>query len=94
MNRYPKDWPDIALAVKKEANWICAKCGQQCLKPGDDTKHLTKSERMRLTLVVHHFNYTPEDNRVDNLISVCTACHLEYHARKRGNVAIGQLKLF
>jgi predicted HNH restriction endonuclease len=46
------------------------------------------------TLTVHHANYTPEDNRAENLIPLCTACHLSYHTRKKSNVTPGQLSLF
>jgi hypothetical protein len=94
MSRYSKDWKIISRQKKEKAGWQCAKCGMQCLKPTDDKAHLSKSERMKRRLVVHHANYRPEDNRPENLIPLCTACHLSYHAGKRGNIPIGQLRLF
>ena len=94
MSRYPENWNDIALKVKETAQWKCSKCGLQCLKPSDDVSKLSKSERMRKTLVVHHSNYVPEDNRIDNLIPLCSGCHLNFHKGKRGNVSLGQLELF
>jgi 5-methylcytosine-specific restriction endonuclease McrA len=45
-------------------------------------------------LAVHHRNRIPEDNRPENLIALCTACHLSYHNRGQSNVSPGQLSLF
>jgi hypothetical protein len=92
-SRYPDNWKVIALKIKEKAHWKCEKCGLQCLKPNQNTKGLTKSERAKLTLTVHHRNYRPEDNSENNLIALCSGCHLSYHAGKKGNVTIGQLSL-
>ena len=92
-SRYPDNWTDIAFTLKEKAKWRCEKCGVQCFKPSQKTPHLTRSERAKLTLVVHHSNYQPEDNREENLVCLCTACHLSYHTGKRGNISIGQLSL-
>ena len=92
-SRYPNNWNEITLNLKQKAGWRCQKCGLQCLKPSDKTAHLTKSDRAKLTLAVHHRNYQPEDNREENLVCVCTGCHLGYHTRKRGNISIRQLSL-
>jgi hypothetical protein len=62
-------------------------------RPGKQSG-LTKSERCALTLAVHHRNRIPEDNRLENLIALCTACHLSYHNRGQSNVSPGQLSLF
>ncbi|MCT7969868.1 HNH endonuclease [Laspinema sp. D1] len=91
MSRYSKDWQQIALTIKDQAGWRCSKCRCQCLRPGDPTKHLTKSERTKITLTVHHHNRMPEDNRPENLIALCTSCHLSYHNRKQSNIPPGQL---
>ena len=91
--RYPDNWQEIALLVKQSARWCCAKCNQQCLQPGTKSG-LTKSERLKLTLTVHHRNRIPEDNRLENLVALCTACHLSYHNRRQSNVSPGQLSLF
>lgn len=92
-NRYPDNWDDIALAVKEKALWRCRKCCTQCLRPGEGDR-LTRSERAVKTLTVHHANFTPEDNRLENLIPLCAPCHLSMHQRRRGNVSRGQLSLF
>ena len=77
-SRYPDNWDEIANQLKQQADWKCSKCRMQCLKPDDDISSLTKSERMRRTLTVHHRNYQPEENHPDNLICLCTGCHLSY----------------
>jgi len=91
--RYPDNWREIALLVKESALWRCAKCNQQCLPSG--TKNgLTKSEHLEVTLTVHHRNRIPEDNRLENLVALCTACHLSYHNCRESTVSPGQLSLF
>lgn len=32
---YPKNWDDIARAIKEEANWNCEQCGRPCRCPGE-----------------------------------------------------------
>ncbi|MEG4286362.1 HNH endonuclease [Microcoleus sp. A006_D1] len=91
--RYPDNWQSIALLVKESALWRCTKCNQQCL-PSGTKSGLTKSERLKVTLTVHHRNRIPEDNRLENLVALCTACHLSYHNRRESNVSPGQLSLF
>ena len=92
--RYPDNWSDIAFGVKEAAGWCCQKCGMRCIKPGEKTSHLSRSQRMAQTLQVHHGNYIPEDNRTENLIALCSACHLSFHVRSKGNVSPGQLSLW
>jgi predicted HNH restriction endonuclease len=79
-DRYPKNWTEIALQIKEQAEWKCSKCKRQ-FKKGDRR------------LQVHHCDYTPENNDPSNLISLCAGCHLEKHQGKKGNVCIGQLSL-
>lgn len=93
-SRYPDNWNEIASEKKEGVNWVCQKCGMQCLKPSDDISKLTKSERMKRTLVVHHADYKPENNCPENLIPVCSGCHLSYHKGRKGNISLGQLSLF
>jgi hypothetical protein len=75
--RYANNWQDIALQVKMAAEWKCRHCGQQCLRPGEKPKQMTRSEWTMLTLSVHHANFTPEDNRISNLIPLCAPCHIK-----------------
>ncbi len=92
--RYPDNWSDIALSIKEAALWRCRHCGKQCLLPADNKKDLTRSERTIATLTVHHANFTPEDNRPENLIALCAPCHLAIHQAGKGNECPGQLSLF
>jgi len=92
-NRYPKNWKEIALAVKEKANWRCSRCGRQCFRKGEKPKKLTREQWTAYTLCVHHSNYDPSDNRPENLIPLCNPCHLTKHTRRRGNITPGQLSL-
>jgi hypothetical protein len=92
--RYGDNWEAIALEIKTKANWICQKCGKQCIHPGEETSGLDNSEKAAKTLTVHHLDRIPENSEPSNLIAVCTACHLAYHRCGLGNVSPGQLELF
>ena len=70
MSRYPENWNEIAFKVKETAQWKCSKCGLQCLKPSDDVSKLSKSQRMRKTLTVHHSNYLPWQRAAEEFIVV------------------------
>jgi hypothetical protein len=92
--RYPDNWNDIAKAIKEAALWRCRYCGKQCFRPGEKPADLTRSEWTVSSLSVHHANFTPEDNRLENLIPLCAPCHLAAHAGRKGNVSPGQLSLW
>merc|ERR1712178_318575 len=52
---------------------------------------------MAYTLQTHHWDRDPSNSSEDNLICVCTGCHLDLHRGYRGrlsNVSEGQLSLF
>jgi 5-methylcytosine-specific restriction endonuclease McrA len=91
--RYPANWEAIALCVKRDVGWKCQKCNTQCLAPSDSTTELSKSDRAKLTLTVHHLDLTPENNDPSNLIALCSGCHLQMHQHRRGNVTPGQLSI-
>lgn len=77
-SRYPPNWKSIALRVKDEAGWRCELCQMQCRKPNEafDT-HVR-------TLTVAHINHSEMDCRPENLVALCSGCHLRYDApRKR-----------
>jgi 5-methylcytosine-specific restriction endonuclease McrA len=89
-SRYPKNWDQIARAIKERVNWRCQECGLDCTPaPIQD-----RSLKAKKTLTVHHWDYNPANNNPDNLIALCSACHLRKHTRKRGNISKGQLGLF
>ena len=94
MSEYPDNWKELTYQLKEKTNWKCSKCGIQCLKPETKiNRKLTKSERAKLTLQVHHSDYDVLNNRLDNLVCLCTACHLSFHNRRRANINSNQLRL-
>ena len=82
-HRYPAEWKKIAFDVKEKAGWQCQNtdCGLQCRKPGEPF------DTHKRTLTVHHKNHIPEDCRPENLIALCSSCHLKadakFHAEHR-----------
>jgi hypothetical protein len=93
--RYPTNWEQIALNVKQAAGWRCHHCQRLCLRPGEKLPSLNRSEWTKAILCVHHANFMPEDNQPQNLIPLCTPCHLSLHSQaKRSNVSPGQLSLW
>ncbi|MEH2408044.1 HNH endonuclease [Nostoc sp.] len=91
---YPDNWSEIDTSVKQQAQWRCQKCGLHCIPPKEDTSKLTRSKRRVYTLQVHHWNRDPRDNRRENLVALCSACHLYYHQGSKSNVSPGQLSLW
>jgi 5-methylcytosine-specific restriction endonuclease McrA len=75
---YPPDWPQIALRIKEAVDWVCQDCGKQCRRPGEPG-----SQRDMLT--VHHIDHIPANCADDNLIALCSGCHLradaQHHAK-------------
>ena len=93
--RYPKNWNEIALIAKQTVGWRCQHCQRLCLRPGEKPSDLTRSEWTKVTLSVHHADFMPESNNAENLIPLCTPCHIALHGRtKRSNVSPGQLSLW
>ncbi len=75
LSLYPADWPEIALREKIRAQWMCENCGADCWQPISQKNVLT----------VHHLDHDPSNCDPDNLIALCTVCHLradaQHHAR-------------
>jgi hypothetical protein len=86
-SRYSPDWPKIANAVKNLADWHCHRCGIQCLRPGD--RLFTPKQRANL-LQVHHCDCNPANNSPENLVALCTVCHLHMHRKHHGTILAGQ----
>jgi hypothetical protein len=89
---YPKHWKELAKNIKEKADWRCQKCGRVCLRPGEKPNDIINPRAYNLQ--VHHWNRDPSDNRLENLICLCSGCHLNYHRGGKGNVSVGQLSLF
>jgi hypothetical protein len=81
LSRYPKEWKDIALAIKNGCDWKCQSCGLQCRRPGEPfTTH-------KITMSVAHLDHTPENCEADNLRGWCSKCHLQYDAKHHAHNA-------
>lgn len=78
---YPKDWNQIAAAVKAKAGYVCTECGH------------TASPSRGISIGVHHIDGDPQNNRETNLVALCNRCHLPKHAGGIGEVP-GQKRLF
>ena len=65
MGSYPDDWPQIAKAVKDEADWMCER---------EDCKAQHASGYV---LTVHHLDGDSMNNARENLIALCQRCHLK-----------------
>jgi len=74
-SRYPENWTEIALAVKEAADWRCQRCGLQCRRPGEPF------DTQRHTLTVAHWPDSDTMNCApENLLALCSACHLRADA--------------
>ncbi|MCY7336413.1 MAG: hypothetical protein LH613_09420 [Chamaesiphon sp.] len=65
----------------------------QCLHPGNSYRHLPRKIRSKYTAQVHHRDRQPSNSDPNNLVALCTGCHLYYHQRQTGNITPGQLSL-
>lgn len=90
--RYSPNWKEIAQAKKRSVGWMCERCGLQCLEPGQG-ETLSVRERYRRRMAVHHADYNPGNNTPENLMALCSTCHLYYHQRRKGNQLLGQLSI-
>ena len=90
---YPENWNQIATQIKQLAGYCCQRCGMQCLPPGRGYRHLSRRVRSKYTAQVHHRDRQPSNNNPDNLVTLCTGCHLFYHQGQKGNITPGQLSL-
>ena len=66
---YPEDWPFIAAAVKKAAEWCCEHCGH----PHD--------QKARRVLTVHHLDGNKANCTRENLVALCQKCHLHIQGK-------------
>lgn len=98
-DRYPHDWQQISLRIKRDrAGYRCecaGECGRgthvgRCPNEHGEDAYGTGS---RVILTTAHLDHTPEHCDDDNLLAMCQGCHLHYdrdhHAetRKAGRIA-------
>lgn len=74
-SRYPPNWRQISLAVRKAANWRCQRCG---IKHGEVTaKARQHGGAARVVLTVAHLGPNKHDKMdISNLAALCQSCHL------------------
>ena len=108
--RYPKDWRQISLRVRRERAGNRCECRGECGHEHAGRCPERNGRRHSITgsivvLTVAHLNHRPEDNREANLRAMCQRCHLAHdrseHARlarrtfsARRIAALNNLELF
>src|SRR6056300_1102385 len=81
--RYHPDWPVMSRWVRQEFGNRCARCKLS----GDEDD---------IALQVHHIDENPGNNALENLIPLCSRCHLqiEKEARQHAPYQHQQTELF
>jgi hypothetical protein len=87
LSRYPANWKSIALSIKEREGWHCYRCGVRCLRPGE---RLFSAKGRAFLIQVHHWDCDPSNNVPENLVGLCTVCHLHMHRQKHGSILTGQ----
>ena len=80
--RYPKDWKDISLRIRKRAKNRCEQTidGKRCMARNGKAHPITGS---KVVLTVAHLDHQPENCGDDNLKAMCQRCHNRYDAPMR-----------
>lgn len=76
---YSEFWKDVAGVIKINQSYVCAGCGVDC----------ERTNKNGLQMSVHHVDGNVENNERDNLIGLCSRCHL----REQGLLMRGRSKL-
>lgn len=90
--RYPHNWREISVAIKRRAGWRCeceGECGRgthdgRCPNHHDQPAYGTGS---KVVLTTAHLDHTPENCAPDNLKAMCQACHLHYDKEHHAQTA-------
>lgn len=98
--RYPKNWKQIADAIRARGNNCCEGSPNfypDCRAENGKPHPVTGS---KVVLTVAHLDHTPENCSSDNLMAMCQRCHLTYDAKhhtetalqtRRAKMALGDL---
>lgn len=84
--RYPKNWKEISLQIRKRAGDRCecvGECGLHRTNPGprrcmEKNGHKAIWAKGKIVLTVAHLDHTPENCDPKNLKAMCQRCHLRY----------------
>lgn len=81
-DRYPPDWPQIAVAVKEAAGWRCvgSPAYPDCRAAHGKPHPVTGSV---VVITVAHLDHQPENCDPENLRAWCQKCHNTYDAPMR-----------
>lgn len=72
---YSTDWEFVSRQRKELAGWKCQKCGMQ-FEENCNVKFVNDGgHRKVMTLTVHHKDRNTLNNKPENLIVLCSACH-------------------
>lgn len=86
--RYPKDWPQISMRIRRDrAGWQCEQVDAQGIRCGAVHGEPHPITGSKVILTVAHLDHTPEHCDPCNLAAMCQRCHLAYdrdhHAENR-----------
>ena len=91
---YPRDWKEIATAVKEKAGWRCVRCFHPHETPSQrvecDRRCTHSPDGKQRMLTVHHLDMDKANCRPSNLAPLCQICHLQI----QGKVDIEQDYMF
>lgn len=78
--RYPSNWKDIRVTIRKRAHNCCEFCGVE----NHSYRFNERTGRMaRIVLTIAHLDHIPGDCNPDNLRALCQRCHNRYDAKHR-----------
>ena len=85
-HRYHPEWETVSRYVRELFDFYCARCDKDC----------RNSKNADSVLQVHHIDENPGNNELENLIPLCSSCHLkiEKEARLHAPYNAIQLELF
>ena len=89
--RYPKNWKQIADAIRERANQMCEGSPDfpDCKAENGKPHPVTGS---KVVLTVAHLDHTPENCDPENLKAWCQKCHLNYDKEHHAKTAYATRK--